>query len=359
MNITIVGGGNIGTQFAVHCAVAKHEVTIYSSHPEKFQKHLIIVNSNREIILEGDIKEATSDPKTAFISADVIFVTIPASGMENIAMKILPFAHSGMKIGIIPGTGGGECAFQKFLEKGVVIFGLQRVPSVARLIEYGRCVCATGYRDKLFSAALPHMYCLDCCSIISDIFDIPCSNLPNYLNLTMTPSNPILHTTRLYTLFKRYELSKHYSAVPLFYEDWDNETSVLLLKCDDEVQKICNALIEFNLSYVKSLRIHYESDTPEKLTKKLASIAGFRGIKVPMISVNNGFIPDFNSRYFTADFPYGISILVQIAEFVGVDTPNMKLVWQWYREITVDNESFSYAHYGIRNIETLKEFYKR
>ena len=34
MRITIVGGGNIGTQFAVHCAEKGHEVIIYTSTPE-------------------------------------------------------------------------------------------------------------------------------------------------------------------------------------------------------------------------------------------------------------------------------------------------------------------------------------
>ena len=38
MNVTIVGGGNVGTQFAVHCSSTGNEVTIYTSKPEKFKK---------------------------------------------------------------------------------------------------------------------------------------------------------------------------------------------------------------------------------------------------------------------------------------------------------------------------------
>ena len=40
MKITIVGGGNIGTQFAVHCAEKGNEVKIYTSTPKLFSKHL-------------------------------------------------------------------------------------------------------------------------------------------------------------------------------------------------------------------------------------------------------------------------------------------------------------------------------
>ena len=45
MNITIVGGGNIGTQFAVHCAEKQHRVIMYSSKPKQFCKHLTVVDT--------------------------------------------------------------------------------------------------------------------------------------------------------------------------------------------------------------------------------------------------------------------------------------------------------------------------
>lgn len=73
MHITIVGGGNIGTQFAVHCAEKQHEVTIYTRTPQIFQRHLLIVDQEGSIIHEGDIKTATSDVRTAYCDADVIF----------------------------------------------------------------------------------------------------------------------------------------------------------------------------------------------------------------------------------------------------------------------------------------------
>ena len=41
MKITIVGAGNIGTQFAVHCAQKGHEVTIYTSNCEKFKTNYL------------------------------------------------------------------------------------------------------------------------------------------------------------------------------------------------------------------------------------------------------------------------------------------------------------------------------
>lgn len=360
MNVTIVGGGNIGTQFAVHCAQKNNKVIIYTSKPDTFSKELSIVNEEGKIIHSGIIDLATSDSKQAFESADLIFVTMPAYCMKDIAEKILPHIKKGVKIGLIPGTGGGECAFRTCIEKGAIIFGLQRVPSVARLVEYGKQVCATGYRDELFLSSIPNKYTNDLCKKISSIFDMKCSSLPNYLNLTLTPSNPILHTTRLKNIFKDYSEGIVYDKLPLFYEDWNDETSRLLFKCDDEVQKICNKIGEFDLSYVKSLKIHYESETPELLTKKISSIQSFKGLQTPHCVTDNGkYIPDLNSRYFTADFSYGLFIIEQIADFLGIDVPNIKSTMDWYRNISINKSEFCFKDNGIFSYKDFIEFYKK
>lgn len=56
----------------------------------------------------------------------------------------------------------------------------------------------------MFVAAIPHSDTGDCCQLIEAIVGIKTSSLPNYLNITLTPSNPILHTTRLKNLYSDY-----------------------------------------------------------------------------------------------------------------------------------------------------------
>lgn len=357
MNITIVGAGNIGTQFAVHCAEKGHEVTVFTSKQEKINKELFIVNEHTQVIHQGSIKRATNRSVEAFQDAELVFVTMPATLMKANAEKMLPFANSKMKICLVPGTGGGECAFKGCIEKGATVFGIQRVPSVARLVEYGKTTRAVGYRDEMFVAALPHSETDSCCTLIESIFDIKTTALPNYLNITLTPSNPILHTTRLRTIFGTYADGTIYKNVPLFYEDWNDEASRLLLKCDDEVQTLCQSLKEFNLSCVKSLRIHYESQTAEDMTKKLSGILGFRGLKSPVLEVHNGYVPNFNSRYFTADFSYGLAILVQIAELAGVNVPNMKETLEWYYGLVGKRDEYDFKDYHICSYQEFVDFY--
>lgn len=357
MKTTIVGGGNIGTQIATQCAEKDHEVIVYTSTPGVFGKHLSIVDDHGNVLHEGDIKLATSDPQIAFPEAEFIVVTVPPTQMERIADKVYLYAPSSAIICVVPGNGGSECAFKKCVDRGNIFCGLERVPAIARLLEKGKIVKSTEYRPEFHVAALHKNDVNEFADFISDLFDRPTIAIPNFLNITMTPSNPILHTTRLRTLFSDWHEGIIYDRVPLFYEEWDIPSAELLITCDEEVQAICRSLPQFELQFVKSLRDHYESPTPEAMVNKLSSIEPFKGIKTPMIEKDDGYIPDLHSRYFTSDFSYGLTIIKQIAVFAGVNTPNIDETMSWYNRIAIEKNTFNYANYGITDRKAFDELY--
>lgn len=357
MKITVIGAGNIGTQFAVQFSVFGAEVTIFTSDPEKINDTLYIVDENDNVVASTNKIKATGDINEAVCEADYIFVTYPAFMMKNIADKMYDHVKSGTKIGLIPGTGGGEFCFKKYIDKGIVIFGLQRVPGVARLKKYGETVCITGLRDRMYLGSIPSLYSNEIARLMSQVFTIPCSVLPNYLCVTLTPSNPILHTTRLCTLFGDYSDGVVYPRNTLFYEEWSDESSELLLACDDELQQVCKKLDKLDLSQVRSLKLHYESNDVKSLTSKIRSIKSLHGLESPMIKVDGGYIPDFSSRYFTADFPYGLAILRQIAHISGVDVPNMEATLDWYENTVGNRTEFRLSDYDINTVEDIYNFY--
>ena len=131
MKVTIVGGGNIGTQFAVHCAEKGHEVTVYTSTPDLYDGYLNIVNELGMVTHEGEIKLATNVPETAFREAEFIMVTVPAMMMKAVAETIYMHTDERTIIGVVPGNGGSECAFQKCIRRGNLFFGIEREPAVA------------------------------------------------------------------------------------------------------------------------------------------------------------------------------------------------------------------------------------
>ena len=76
-----------------------------------------------------------------------------------------------------------------------------------------------------------------------------------------------------------------------------------------------------------------------------------------MTPVDGGWIPDFNSRYFTADFPYGLAILEAFGDMIGCDIPNIKETMNWYDMVSKSVFRFDLKRYAIRNIDDVYSFY--
>ena len=354
--VAVIGGGNVGTQFAAVSASHGYEVRMLCSRPEAFSDTLEIIDEHGKVT-SGSLSLVSSDIPEVVTGADVIIVTYPAFMLEKLGQQLLPFVHEGQVIIMLPGTGGAEFAFHDLIRKGVVLSGVQRVPSVARLEEYGKRVRCEGLRSEMFLASVPRANTASICEFVAHLFGIRCTPLPNYLCVTLTPSNPILHTTRLRTLFADYKEGVVYGKNPLFYGDWSDDSSRLLLKCDEELQMICRALDKADLTSVKSLKIHYENDTVEGLTAKMRSIESLHNLGSPMVKVEGGFIPDFNSRYFKADFPYGLAIIKSFADVLHLDVPNIDDTLSWYRCLTGDQTKLTLEEHGINSACDIYDFY--
>ena len=202
--------------------------------------------------------------------------------------------------------------------------------------------------------------------------DVYKRQLKEFLAVTLVPSNPLLHTSGAYGVFKDYQPGDTYPEQLMFYEQWNDDTSRFLLAYDDELQAICRALAPLDLSEVVSLREYYESPTPEAMTRKLKSIRAFEAVKVPLSPTEDGtFLPNWNDRMFTEDYPFGVAIIKDIASMVGVQTPTMDTLLDFYRAQTgtsylnADGTSSKDAgasamprNFGLTDKEAFIEFYQ-
>ena len=355
-NITVIGGGNIGTQFACICAAKGFNVNVLSSKPELYDGILEVVNEFEDLTV-GKINKVSADIEEVIVGSQIVIITHPAFRLKEVADQLLPYIKNDMNLCVIPGTGGAEFAFRECIKAGATLFGLQRVPSVARLEQYGKRVRCEGLRTELFLASIPSEKSDGLAEFMSDLWGIPCTALPNYLSVTLTPSNPILHTTRLRTLFADYREGTVYERNPLFYGEWSDSSSELLIACDNELQEMLKIMDKLDLHNVRSLKEHYESQTVEAMTKKLCSIKSLHNLVSPMIQVDGGWVPDFRSRYFTADFPYGLAIIEELAEVLGYDAQNIKETMDWYRNVTGDMNRLDLQQYGISCVEDIYALY--
>lgn len=342
MNITVIGGGNIGTLMAAEMAHKGHAVTVYTSRPERWSRELQVYDPDDTLLLTGTIARLTHSMEEALREAELVWITLPAQLFSQTAASMLPFARAGLRIGMVPGSGGAEFAFRPLIQKGCVLFGLQRVHSIARLKEYGHSVYMLGRKSELQIGSIPCGESESLCRMTEGLFDIPCRELPNYLSVTLTPSNPILHTTRLYSMFRDYRQGTVYPRNFLFYEEWTDASSQALIACDEELQALCRR-IPLDLRNVKSLREHYESYDVPSMTAKISGIPAFRGLTSPMKQTETGWVPDFSSRYFTADFSYGLKILLDMAGLFEEPAPYMRRVWDWYAQVSPEDAESAFS----------------
>lgn len=356
MRITVIGGGNIGTLMAAEMLHKGHEVTIYTSKPHLWKDEITVLTPSGEVLFNTKVYQVTDDMGKALDLAELIFITMPARTFKSLGEKIEPYIKPGQIIGFVPGSGGAEDAFYNIQQKGCIIFGFQRVHSIARVCKYGESVYMLGRKDELCIGAIPSDKTYEISSIIEGLFDISCIRLPNYLCVTLTPSNPILHTARLYSMFRDYKSDTIYPRNFLFYEEWTDDASQMLIDCDDELQNLCS-IIPLDLEKVISLKKHYDCDTVDTMTNKIRSIEAFKSLQSPMKKVSDGWVPDFDSRYFTSDFSYGLKIIKDIAGLFNVHTPNINTVWNWYE--TVNAKDAQNAFNLNMNKDEFIELYNR
>lgn len=113
-----------------------------------------------------------------------------------------------MKPGCIVGTlyaqGGFEWMCREVFKEGLsslVMFGLFNIPFICKSDEYGRSVRIIGPKDQLLAAIEPANKAPEILALIERMWTIPAVAIPNFLTLTLTPSNQIIHPARIFGVF--------------------------------------------------------------------------------------------------------------------------------------------------------------
>lgn len=375
MRITIVGAGNIGLSLTAYISINKEVEVILFTNKKNLSEGLLQLHD-----VEKNTKQntrnflCTDNPEIAFTNADIIFVTYPAFLRKKFIENYENYINSDTFLGFVPGYGGTEYVCKTLIERGVSIFGFQRVPYVARseILQEITIAKILSKKEKLFIGSIPSLKINYISKMVETLLDIPVQPLPEYLSITLAPSNPLLHITGLYNVFKDKSQNYIFDSQLKFYEAWNDSASNMLFNYDAEVQNICNSLKGFDMSDVISLPVYYESPTPEQMTNKLKSIEAFKVVQVPLKKVEQGYQMDLSSRMFIEDFPFGICILKDFAVITKVSTPTIDLLLEFYTSISGhkyyknDNSYTSEIKdtgvpgiYGIRTIEDLIRFYHR
>ena len=93
------------------------------------------------------------------------------------------------------------------------------VPYISRVVEYGKITNLHGYRDKLIMATENIEEKEEFQYLIEDLFNEPVELCESFYEVTLSNSNPILHTGRLYSMWHDWD-GTPFSKCNLFYHDW-------------------------------------------------------------------------------------------------------------------------------------------
>ncbi|MDD6252762.1 MAG: NAD/NADP octopine/nopaline dehydrogenase family protein [Bacteroidales bacterium] len=330
LTVTICGGGGLGhTCAGMFSRLDGIRVNMLTSRPEKWNRTFEVTRPDGEVLI-GKLSSVTSEPEAVIPSSDIVLLCLPAYLVEETLEKIVPFLGAGTAVGTVVSNSGFFFCCHSILPADTPVFGFQRVPYVSRVIEYGRRASLLGDRPEIIVAE-ENVKDRDSFAVLLErLFAEKVVFADSIYEVTLSNSNPILHTGRLYTMWKDWD-GKPFPERGYFYREWTVEASRLEIEMDREFFSLLEVL-GVSTEHIDTLLVHYEAEDAEGMTAKIKSIESFKNIESPMVEVEGGWEPDFNSRYFTEDFPYGLRMIYELAHRNGVSCPNIDKVFEWGME---------------------------
>lgn len=366
--ICVCGGGNAAHVFIPYCTNNGFDVTVFADFADEAERFQKGCDDNDGILVHDrqnpkDIKEYKGKPvaisKNAadvVPQADYIIIALPSFAIKNVLTGCKPHLKEGAIIYIMPGQGAPDFVAKSVigeeLKAGkVTMAGIIPMPLNCRITEWGKRVELAALKASYDLASIPAKNAEMAAEGLRLMLPGKKVNvIGNYVGIALHASNPNLHPGRLYGLWGPepsqlglYEEGKVYAENPLFYETWTDRSSEWDQKISDERCKVWATICEKvpgtgKPEQVPDLRTYlaaiYAGQIVDDstITGCTSTNDGFKGFKCPMKAVEGGFVPDFQNRYFTEDFPEGVAMYKGIADLAGVETPVIDEITMFFQK---------------------------
>ncbi|WP_317178218.1 NAD/NADP-dependent octopine/nopaline dehydrogenase family protein [Pectobacterium sp. HCp5_1] len=354
LNVVICGAGKTG-----HLATVLFKqrpdvkVTLLGSHPrlpEAYQQHGKRLHA---LLPDGETLTATPDcvtcdPAEACRDADIVIITVPANFRADLLARIVPHLprDKPVYVGAIPGFCGFDWLAERELaaRPNVVIWGMKDVAHIAFDLLPGQSIKMGGEKATLYVATHRRETAASqqaLIALLQRLYAAPVVLLPDYLEITLTPGNPIMHSAVIYGLIGPYG---QWHARPLlqplcWWNDCPELGAYYLERMDEENQRLCAALetrLGVRLDSVLPLKQEIIDAYGDQIADAhtmlsvLRTNQAYHGIGLPLRKHDaGGYVFDTQHRVFQEDIAYGLSLLVAIAENLAVSVPYIEEVYRW------------------------------
>jgi len=355
LHVVVCGGGRTGHLSAVlFKQVAGVRVSLLTRNRAVIDAHRDSETGFTALLPDGKTLsarvDAVSDDAASVVGdADVVVITVPAHARPALLHDIAEHLSRDkpVYVGAIPGFCGFDWLAEKLLagRPHAVIWGMKDVPHTACELEPGMRVKMGGAKSTLHVAtharetrdARRRVQ-----ELVQQLYESPVELLDNYLEITLTPGNPIMHSSVVYGLIGPYG-QWHGRPLPQPICWWTECTELgayFLERSDEENQRLCKAVeqrLKVDLSSVKPLKQEVIEAYGDQIRDQRTMLSVLRtnraydSIQAPLVRADDasGYVIDKDSRAFQEDVAYGLATLVQMARRLEIKLPHIEEIFDW------------------------------
>ncbi|ONH56092.1 NAD-dependent glycerol-3-phosphate dehydrogenase N-terminus [Pseudomonas cedrina] len=355
MKVAICGGGRTGHLNAIlFKQLPNVQVSMLTGNPEIIEQHARHTPMQALLpdgsTLTARLDRVTADAKAAIEDADIVIITVPAHVRPQTLQAIVPHlsASKPVYIGAIPGFCGFDWLAEAALpdRPNLVIWGMKDVPHTAFELTPGRSIKMGGGKSQLYVATHPRESQASgqqLQGILTRLYD-PCVRmLDHYLEITLTPGNPIMHSSVIYGLIGPYG-QWHRKIFPqrmCWWSECPELGAYFLERMDQESQALCAVISQrlgIGLSSVKALKQEIVEAYGDQIRDQSSMLSilrtnqAYNNILAPMVPAADnraGYVIERESRAFNEDVAYGLVLLVEMARRLDLKVPYIEEVLQW------------------------------
>ena len=355
LKVAICGGGRTGHLNAIlFKQLPNVQVSMLTSNLEIIEQHARHTPMQAMLpdgsTLDARLDRVTTDARTAVEDADIVIITVPAHARPQTLQAIAPHLSSSkpVYVGAIPGFCGFDWLAEATLadRPNLVIWGMKDVPHTAFELTPGRSIKMGGSKSRLYVAthARESQESRQRLEEILTVLYGPCvTMLDNYLEITLTPGNPIMHSSVIYGLIGPFG-QWHRKIFPqrmCWWTECPELGAYFLERMDQESQDLCAVISQrmgIDLSSVKSLKQEIVEAYGEQIRDQSSMLSilrtnqAYNDILAPMVPADGnraGYVIERESRAFNEDVAYGLVLLVEMAKRFELKVPYIEEVLQW------------------------------
>lgn len=377
--LVICGGGSSTHTLISFLKDSIFEVSVYTSRPEQWSHTIDLEwhDPSGKVLgrYSGDVKRVSSNPQELFPEADYIVFCMPVHKYRVALHDIAPYLNKEktVMLGTVYGQGGWNWMVDEIKKEynlsNIVTFAFGLIPWICRIIKYGHVGVTYGCKAVNYAAVYPVEYFKQ---IDEELLEQICykwfgkgkvMQSDNFLSLTLSVDNQIIHTSRCLGLYKVHGRTwKTKESVPWFYKDYDDVSAKLLADLDADYTKIREAIMRLHpekdyrymLDYLALERFSYQSQNTD-VKESFVTSQTLVSIGTPVVQNAQGtWEVDRNHRFFLDDIYYGNCIAKWMAEQLHISTPTIDEILQWAQIVREEKIVDSNNHLVVDSVDLSK-----